>query len=1238
MRQFLIILLFPVLIFAQKSQRYPSLLWKISGNGIKKPSYLYGTMHVSNKLAFNLSEQFFEALQSVEVVGLETNPGEWLDGMEHTGELSELNRFRPTALSANFYESAFKPNLADRRMLQGILSYDPDIIDGLLYRQNKQSQNFEVSTYIDLFIFQSAAKLNKKIISLESFGMSEIKARLAAIPDSGETNNYGDRNAYLTFQKIEDAYREGDLDLLDSLSKLTGSKNNQRYLIDDRNDFFVNTIDSVLKNQSIFSGVGAAHLPGKHGLIELLRLKGYKVEPVFPSITKRSHKRREELDAIVKPVTFQKQYAVDSIFSVQVPGKLYSLVNLENLKYQINADMVNGSFYTIVRLNYFGPLAHLSANQIVVKLDSLVFENIPGRIVKHNAIESNNGIKGIEIINETRSGDLQHYQIFVTDMEVILFKLGGKNAYATGSEAKQFFNSISFKSASTRVVDFVPPTKGFTVKLPANYVYTKNDNSSLLGLVEDLYAYDLNNKLYYGVKQVVYNDFNYLEQDTFELNQLAKRSLLNYGFTITPSCSITIEQGYPGIRLSGKNVFGEFLSGKIIIKGVHYYFQYLIGNKEKQFETDFMKSFKLTQFAYVNTLKDITDKEFCFKAKDEVSEDALSKFNEALTKAYEKALPKQVIANDYDYRSSAKYYYSPSSNEYVNLIFEKYNNYDFRDSTEMAKKVDETIKNTTSLYVTGKNISFKNGVYKYECTLRDTATTRAIAMKLIYKHGISVELTAPYDTIGGMHGWMKGFYDSFTLTDTLLGKNLFQNKFDLLLNDLRSNDTTIRAAANNSLRNAVVMDKAYLNGFVHFLGQSNLSDINEDSRAQLFVNGGTLKSERIIEPYKKLYKQYTDSFYLQLCLLKGLGLLKTQNSYNTFLNLLMSETPLLGNESTIDDVFWVLHDSLPLCKSFFPQILKLTRYDEYKASVYSLLSDLLHHNLMSYNVYLAYKEQILDDAFLNVKRFNPYASKIIGQTDNVFDRLDKNDRETAENLKLSLESFDSNVLNRNMGVAGKYDFYRRPKLIDYAIILAPYYKTDEKVKQYFAKLSKIKSQSIAMPLLLVGLKHNIVVNDSLKNVYWKNNFTKTYFYSELEKENLLSHFNTNNISQRALVESLLSSEYQLSKYYASNGQKIKSDTISLVDVMYIENKYQKGELYIYRKPQVKSESEAWMIVFVPKTKEKPTTNLSLISANYFIDPSLSQKENLQNLADYFSIRYRARAGEYFDNNQQETEN
>ncbi len=63
-------------LFAQEEN---SLLWEISGNNLKQSSYLYGTMHVSQKIAFRLDDVFYEALDKSEVVALESDPDTWLE-------------------------------------------------------------------------------------------------------------------------------------------------------------------------------------------------------------------------------------------------------------------------------------------------------------------------------------------------------------------------------------------------------------------------------------------------------------------------------------------------------------------------------------------------------------------------------------------------------------------------------------------------------------------------------------------------------------------------------------------------------------------------------------------------------------------------------------------------------------------------------------------------------------------------------------------------------------------------------------------------------------------------------------------------------------------------------------------------------------------------------------------------------------------------------------------------------
>ena len=51
---------------------------------------------------------------------------------------------------------------------------------------------------------------------------------------------------------------------------------------------------------------------------------------------------------------------------------------------------------------------------------------------------------------------------------------------------------------------------------------------------------------------------------------------------------------------------------KLFIKGVHYYFVYAMVNNSSLKPTDYLNSFKLTDFKHINELKEITDNDFAF--------------------------------------------------------------------------------------------------------------------------------------------------------------------------------------------------------------------------------------------------------------------------------------------------------------------------------------------------------------------------------------------------------------------------------------------------------------------------------------------------------------------------------------------------------------------------------------------------------------------------------------------------
>src|SRR5580704_18165382 len=87
----------------QKTEKkYPALLWEITGNGLKKPSYLFGTMHVSSKLVFHLSDSFYLDLRNADIVALELDPQLWQD---------QLFRYQKMQTNLRFYTSHMPSNM-----------------------------------------------------------------------------------------------------------------------------------------------------------------------------------------------------------------------------------------------------------------------------------------------------------------------------------------------------------------------------------------------------------------------------------------------------------------------------------------------------------------------------------------------------------------------------------------------------------------------------------------------------------------------------------------------------------------------------------------------------------------------------------------------------------------------------------------------------------------------------------------------------------------------------------------------------------------------------------------------------------------------------------------------------------------------------------------------------------------------------------------------------------------------
>lgn len=283
MRHSLVIVLFfsCSTLFAQQN----SLLWKISGNGLKTPSYIYGTIHSYDVRAFTfklLAENYINETKSfgMEIKLDELNPFSLLGKLQMPGDTT-LRMLLPEEDYIKLDKILRDSFQIDLTMFGTI---KPMFLVGLL--EMPSGEVVESNTnFLDEYLMNQAKKLNKEVIGIET--VEEQLQAVDLIPLKEQAKMLVDElvNPDTTkepLQDLLDVYSVGNLDSLYSYYQHGELSNNfNKVLVLDRNHRMADRIDSIARIKSIFVAVGALHLPGEEGVLNLLRKKGYDIIPVY---------------------------------------------------------------------------------------------------------------------------------------------------------------------------------------------------------------------------------------------------------------------------------------------------------------------------------------------------------------------------------------------------------------------------------------------------------------------------------------------------------------------------------------------------------------------------------------------------------------------------------------------------------------------------------------------------------------------------------------------------------------------------------------------------------------------------------------------------------------------------------------------------------------------------------------------------------------------------------------------
>ena len=299
MRRILSVLVLLLTVVGVRAQ----LLWKISGGGLQKPSYVVGTYHLAPVSFADSIPGLSAALAEVEQVYGELDmseladpqkvmalqqamflpEGETLNGLLSEDELGRLNATLTELLGVDLTNPAIAMQLG--RLSPSALQQQLSLVMFI-----QKHPGFDPANPFDGYFQRKALEEGKPVGGLETvdfqvkvlFGGTSTDRQveqLMCFVDNREQNEK-DMNLVLEGFFGQDLKKiQAAMDAKHGTS-CDATPEEEEALIYGRNADWAKRLPAIMKKKSTFLAVGAAHLPGDRGLLELLRQAGFTVEAV----------------------------------------------------------------------------------------------------------------------------------------------------------------------------------------------------------------------------------------------------------------------------------------------------------------------------------------------------------------------------------------------------------------------------------------------------------------------------------------------------------------------------------------------------------------------------------------------------------------------------------------------------------------------------------------------------------------------------------------------------------------------------------------------------------------------------------------------------------------------------------------------------------------------------------------------------------------------------------------------
>ncbi len=935
-----------------------TLLWKIERSDLKKPSFLFGTMHLQDKRLFNLGDSFYYHFERAEGFAIEVDFKEYMDSVMgrlfstlEERELSDEEDFKisdkvdtTVAIIDTTIDIDLPPPTASIKTNKFTRKYFRKIRNERIKRLLVYG---EMPTILDAYLYGMAMKQGKWLGAVEEVkDQLNLKDELGKDIDEEEMNQTEEKMMF-TLENMITIYLDQDLNKIEEYALSKGNPRKKTILFNNRNTKMVQSIDSLSHSRSMFYAVGAAHLPGDSGIITLLKKEGYTVTPVYSTNKLAAEKYAEKLPAL----SWYQVGQTDSLYTIDMPGvpTEYNMFG-ELVKMKVLIDITTMTFYMTGH-----SIAQFDDTKLNEVLKDMATSMGGGRGKLENTRKfEQSGLKGIEgsVYN---NGVYSKVQVLTNNNAVFFLMVGGsKKSVISTPESAKFFNSFRSNAHLQPAkpkdwAEFTMPDKAFTVSMPGkpkrNKAFEKQAENS--GWSFAVYDYtDMTKGLYYLVQVRDIDPGLFLEGDSvfftsFRDNLITEEVEKN-------NEEYSTEFGFSAMRLDATTAKDNlFYKTKSIVRGNRVYIMMVLGNlsKKNDHETEtFFDSFRMLDYQPSdsetftvddNTFSTKAPAKFNFVKPDEDEEDDEEA---SRRKQYTSYNANEAISYEVLKEELSKYYWAENDSSFFRL---KANNY---------KAYNDSILSYTN--ITNGNL---RGIE--QITQREGSSNLRKLRVLLHADTLYTLITyipVPYIN-NKIH---VDFFNQFRVKNDIVATTVFQNKAAKLLKALQEKDSATFTEAKNYLS-----EVSFTKNDLPLLHQALLYNYQDDS-----LNYGSV-TNRLINILDDLSDSSTVDFvknnYSKIdaakednnaAMLNVLASYPTAYSYTLLKDLLMNQTPvkLIHRKS----IGYQLDDSLALTKTLYPELLQLLKQPDYWQDITDYTAELLDSNMLTPDILKPYEKQL----------------------------------------------------------------------------------------------------------------------------------------------------------------------------------------------------------------------------------------------------------------------------------------